>query len=49
MTLRASELAFFDVRSHKFMVEPGDFNLLVGSSSEDIRLRSHVVVQDQAQ
>jgi beta-glucosidase len=49
MTLRASELAFFDVRSHKFMVEPGDFNLLVGSSSEDIRLRSHVIVQDQAQ
>lgn len=47
MTVRVSDLALFDVSSHRFTVEPGTFNVLIGSSSEDIRLRSHVAVQGQ--
>jgi beta-glucosidase len=39
MTVPTSQLAFFDIRSHKFTVEAGAFDFLVGSSSEDIRLR----------
>jgi beta-glucosidase len=35
----ASQLAFYDVRTHGFVVEPGAFRVMVGSSSEDIRLR----------
>jgi beta-glucosidase len=42
--LPASQLAFYDVRSKSFVVEPGAFRLMVGSSSEDIRLRGHVTV-----
>jgi len=42
--LPASQLAFYDVHSKSFVVEPGTFRLMVGSSSEDIRLRAHVTV-----
>jgi beta-glucosidase len=37
-TLAADALAFYDEKSkHDFVVEPGAFDILVGSSSEDIR------------
>jgi beta-glucosidase len=42
--LPASQLAFYDITSRSFVVEPGVFRLMVGSSSEDIRLRGHVTV-----
>ncbi len=42
--LPASQLAFYDVHSKSFVVEPGTFRLMVGSSSEDIRLRAHLTV-----
>lgn len=32
------KLAFYDEKTHKFVVEPGTFDVLVGSSSDDIRL-----------
>jgi beta-glucosidase len=36
--LRAGQLAFWDeVKSHRFVVEPGLFDVLLGSSSADIR------------
>lgn len=38
-SLPAERLAFYDVNGHDFVVEPGAFEVLVGSSSEDIRLR----------
>jgi beta-glucosidase len=44
MTLPVSQLAFWDVRSKSFAVEPGSFNVMVGSSSEDIRLRDRLLV-----
>jgi beta-glucosidase len=37
--LQAEKLAFWDEATHGFRVEPGAFETLVGSSSEDIRLR----------
>lgn len=46
-TLPASQLAFFDVKTRSFTVEPGTFNVLVGSSSEDIRVRTQLTVAGQ--
>lgn len=37
--LPIEQLAFYDVRFHDFTVEAGKFDILVGSSSDDIRLR----------
>ncbi len=36
--------AFWDVRSHAWKVEPGDFTILVGASSRDLRLSGRVAV-----
>jgi beta-glucosidase len=33
----AKDLAYWKVASNSFVVEPGDFTLMVGSSSEDIK------------
>jgi len=43
-TLPADKLAFYDEKTHGFIVEPGAFDLLVGSSSEDIRLKTQLNV-----
>jgi beta-glucosidase len=37
LTLAADQLAFYDVKTHGFVVEPGAFDVLIGSSSRDIR------------
>jgi beta-glucosidase len=34
----ASELSFYDTKTNNFKVEPGEFEIWIGSSSEDIRL-----------
>jgi beta-glucosidase len=39
-----NQLAFWDVREHRFKVEPGMFDVMVGSSSADIRLRGRLRV-----
>jgi beta-glucosidase len=39
MTVPGEKLAFYDEKTHQFVVEPGTFDVLVGSSSEDIRLK----------
>ena len=39
-----SQLAWYDIAKHDFAVEPGRYDVLVGSSSEDIRLRGSVAV-----
>jgi len=39
------QLAFYDVSIHDFRVEPSPFDVLVGSSSEDIRLRGEVNIK----
>ena len=35
---------FYDFRQHRFVVEPGEFDILVGASSRDIRLRTRIAV-----
>lgn len=42
--LPVEKLAFWDEKTHAFVVNPGAFELLVGSSSADIRLKSQCVV-----
>jgi beta-glucosidase len=43
--LPASQLAYWDIGAKGFRVEAGPFDVLVGASSEDIRLRDRLVVQ----
>jgi beta-glucosidase len=40
----AEKLAYYDVGRHGFIVEPGMFEVMVGGSSADIRLRGQVEV-----
>jgi beta-glucosidase len=42
--LPISQLAWYDIRKHDFAVEPGEFDILIGSSSDDIRLRDVLTV-----
>jgi len=44
LTLTAQQLAFWDVKTHAFVVEPGAYELLVGSSSRDIRGKAKLEV-----
>ena len=44
LTLPGTQLAFYDVKTHAFVVEPGAFDLMVGSSSRDIRGWSQIEV-----
>jgi beta-glucosidase len=40
----AQKLAFWDEKTHAFVVEPGAFEVLVGGSSEEIRVRDRIEV-----
>ena len=42
--LPASALAFYDVNKKDFVVEPGEFEVMVGGSSEDIRAKNRFEV-----
>lgn len=39
LTLKQKDFAHFDEQLHKFIVDAGDYEILVGASCEDIRLR----------
>jgi len=41
----AEKLAFWDEKTHAFVTEPGTFEVLVGSSSQDIKLRGQFEVK----
>lgn len=43
-SLPVAQLSFYDVAIHRFRVEPGVFDILLGASSDDILLRSQVEV-----
>lgn len=43
-TLPAAKLAFWDEKTHAFLVEPGAFGIMVGDSSADIRARATLEV-----
>ncbi|MGD0744838.1 MAG: glycoside hydrolase family 3 C-terminal domain-containing protein [Verrucomicrobiota bacterium] len=44
LALAADQLAYYDVNTHAFVVEPGAFDLMVGSSSRDIRGKAQIKV-----
>jgi beta-glucosidase len=44
IALPASQLSYFDVTTHKFVVAPGMFKVMIGSASDDIRLRADLEV-----
>jgi beta-glucosidase len=44
LNLKAEDLAYWNVNDHKFTVEPGTVELMVGSSSADIRLKKIIQV-----
>lgn len=44
-TLSGGQLAFCDVNRHDFAVEPGAFDVLVGSSSADIRAKAEFALK----
>ena len=46
-TLPVEELSFYDVDKKKFVVKPGKFKLMVGSSSDDIRLKDSFEVMNK--
>lgn len=39
LTLKQKDFAYFDEQLHKFIADAGDYEILVGASCEDIRLR----------
>ena len=43
--LYASTHAIYDVMTRKFLVEPGAFDSMIGSASDDIRLRARLTVK----
>jgi len=45
-SLPASGLAYYDTGAKKFTVRPGSFDIMIGSSSDDIRLRSKLQVNE---
>ena len=46
-TLPAAKLSFYDITKHGFQVEAGMYDILVGSSSEDIRVKDQLEVRRQ--
>ncbi len=46
IALRPSALAFYDEQSKKWRADPGEYGILVGASSRDIRLRAAVSIEN---
>lgn len=44
LTLKAEDFAYFDTDLHEFITDAGDYEILVGASCEDIRLRGIVTL-----
>ncbi|MBZ5562568.1 MAG: glycoside hydrolase family 3 C-terminal domain-containing protein [Acidobacteriia bacterium] len=45
LSLAVKDWAYWDVKTHAFVVEPGAFDILVGASSADIRAQAQVYVR----
>jgi len=45
MKLRPRDFAFWDVTTNNWKVEPGKFDVQVGSSSRDIKLSQHIDIK----
>jgi beta-glucosidase len=44
MKINKDSFSFYDVATKKWIVEPGDFEIQIGSSSRDIRLKAKIKV-----
>jgi len=42
LELNKDAFSFYDINAHDFIVEKGDFEILVGASSSDIKLRTTI-------
>jgi beta-glucosidase len=45
LNLRAEDLAYWNEKDHAFTVEPGPVEIMVGSSSQDIKLKKIIQVE----
>ncbi len=45
LKIKVDDLAYFDTAEEKWIVEPGKYKLLIGSSSRDIRLESLIQIE----
>jgi beta-glucosidase len=45
ITLTEHDLAFWDARTHEWLAEPGEFTVMVGASSDDIRLKTTITLE----
>ncbi|MCM1319939.1 MAG: glycoside hydrolase family 3 C-terminal domain-containing protein [Muribaculaceae bacterium] len=43
--VKGSDLGFFDAAKHEWVVEPGEFDVLVGSSATDIRSKTRFAIK----
>jgi len=43
--LSADQLAYWSVDEHRFVVEPGKIEIMIGASSADVKLRRMVEVR----
>ena len=46
LAIKATDLAYFDTQQHQWIVEPGKYKLLVGSSSRDIRQSASINITE---
>jgi beta-glucosidase len=44
ITLEERAFAFYDVNTHAWTVEPGEFTVLAGASATDIRLQATLII-----
>ena len=47
MEIPAERFRYWDMNKKKYVVEPGDYELLVGAASDDIRLRAPLKIAAQ--
>jgi beta-glucosidase len=47
IVLERQAFAFFSIQDNSWRIEPGDFEILVGSSSRDIRLKQVIRINDE--
>jgi hypothetical protein len=44
LSLKIEDLKYFNVKKNDFVVDPGRYEILIGSSSEDFRLKGIIDV-----
>jgi beta-glucosidase len=44
LSLPVSQLSYYDGVTHKFIVAPGMFKVMIGSSADDIRLKADLEI-----